>query len=405
MTVWTNAGRNLRYREHHSRKHGQRPDRLWCLHYTHANRNHSETLGWSSQGVTKDICLATLGALRKNWRTGAGPQTLKAIREADLVQAAAVAATEASRPASLTLRHFWSETVLPQISRTYTKNTLSVTASRVKTWLGPLLDWPLADITLVDLEALVVKPMLEAGRKPATIEGVLRLFSIIWHRARKLKLVQGDCPVIQAKRPKFDNRRERFLSPAEAQRLLAALKKRSLDTHDLALMALFTGLRCGECLSLTWADINLEAGRIFVKDTKNRENRHAFITEEVRAMLIRRQAAHPEMVQVFHGQRGGLSKDALSLPFRETVQALGFNEGVTDRRQRVVFHTLRHTFASWLAMKGQPLYTVSKLLGHKVLKMTERYAHLSPDTQRAAVAKLEGFLKFNGVRLQTKEGE
>jgi integrase len=363
-------------------------------------------VGWSSQGVSKDICLAALGELRQNWRTGAGPQTLKELRESGLVQAAAAAAAEReSRQAPLTLGHFWVATVRPQISLTYTKNEISSSSAKIKKWLGSLLDRPLAAITTADLENMVVKPLLEIGRSPATIEGVLRLFSIIWHRARKLKLVQGDCPVIQAKRPKFDNRRERFLSPAEAQHLLEALQKRSIDAHDLALMALFTGLRAGACQALTWADINLEERIIFVKDTKNKENRHAFITEEVRAMLIRRRAARPEAWRVFYGQRGRLTSYALSIPFRQTVQALGFNEGVTDSRQRVVFHTLRHTFASWLVMKGQPLYTVSKLLGHKDLKMTERYAHLAPDTQRAAVVRLEGSLQINEVKLQTQEGE
>jgi len=59
----------------------------------------------------------------------------------------------------------------------------------------------------------------------------------------------------------------------------------------------------------------------------------------------------------------------------------------------MVIHTLRHTFASWLVQRGTPLYTVSKLMGHSSIKMTERYAHLAPDTQRAAAMDLEGILK------------
>jgi site-specific recombinase XerD len=68
---------------------------------------------------------------------------------------------------------------------------------------------------------------------------------------------------------------------------------------------------------------------------------------------------------------------------------LGFNAGVTDRRQRVVFHTLRHTFASWLVQNGTDLYTVSKLLGHSDISMTQRYSHLSDDTLQRAVKNLE----------------
>jgi len=74
------------------------------------------------------------------------------------------------------------------------------------------------------------------------------------------------------------------------------------------------------------------------------------------------------------------------------VKDLGLNDGITDRRQKLVFHSLRHTFASWLVQMGKPLYTVSQLLGHSDLKMTMRYAHLAPDTQRAAAMELEGIL-------------
>jgi len=79
-------------------------------------------------------------------------------------------------------------------------------------------------------------------------------------------------------------------------------------------------------------------------------------------------------------RRGGIVP-----PYQRTVDALGLNDTSTDAKDRVVFHTLRHTFASWLAIRGTPLYTIQRLMGHKSIKMTERYAHLCPDVQATAV--------------------
>jgi integrase len=388
MPAWINAGRNLRYREHPHRKHGRRPDRYWSLHYTVDSRGHTEGVGWWSQGVTQALCRGILAELSRNRRTGAGPRTLKELREAGR---AGAAAEGESRKAALTLERFWTETVLPQIRLTCARENAGQSEGRIRAWLSPLLDRPLAAIKTSDLEMKVVKPMLAAGRKPATVELVLRLFSMVWHKARNLELVTGDCPVIRVKRPEVDNRRVRFLSPAEAARLLAALKERSADAHDLALLSLFTGLRAGECSALTWADVDFENGLIFVKDTKNKHNRHAFMTAEVRAMLARRREAG-NAPRVFQGRRGGSLYWAADQPFRETVRALGLNDGLSDPRQMVVFHTLRHTFASWLVMRGKPLYTVGRLMGHRDIRMTRRYAHLAPEVRKAAVSRLEGFL-------------
>ena len=62
------------------------------------------------------------------------------------------------------------------------------------------------------------------------------------------------------------------------------------------------------------------------------------------------------------------------------------------------FHDLRHTFASWLAINGTPIYTIKELMGHRTLAMTERYSHLIPDAKREAVKGLtEMFKKRDNV--------
>ena len=87
--------------------------------------------------------------------------------------------------------------------------------------------------------------------------------------------------------------------------------------------------------------------------------------------------------------RHGEKIDRISNTFMRAVENLDLNEGITDPRQKVVFHTLRHTFASWLAIQGTPILTIKELMGHQSLAMTERYSHLSPDHKKQAVEGIE----------------
>jgi len=93
----------------------------------------------------------------------------------------------------------------------------------------------------------------------------------------------------------------------------------------------------------------------------------------------------------------------ISSAFERAVDDLGFNKGVTDRRMKVVFHSLRHTYASWLVEKGVDLYVVKQLMGHSSLAMTERYSHVGENALSAAVKKLGKIdLDLNQVHKETK---
>jgi integrase len=75
-------------------------------------------------------------------------------------------------------------------------------------------------------------------------------------------------------------------------------------------------------------------------------------------------------------------------PFQRAIADCRFNEGVTDDRYKIVFHSLRHTFASWLAQDGVSLTIIAELMGHSTIRMTQRYAKLSPDSKKDAVNRV-----------------
>ena len=95
--------------------------------------------------------------------------------------------------------------------------------------------------------------------------------------------------------------------------------------------------------------------------------------------------------------RGGGSRPYIGDTYPRAVDALGLNDGVDDRRQQVVFHTLRHTYASWLVQAGTPLTVVAELLGHTTQQISARYGHLCPDGIAAAVARVPALDRLYGA--------
>ena len=186
-----------------------------------------------------------------------------------------------------------------------------------------------------------------------------------------------------------DNKRMRFLTKEEANVLLDALKQKSINLHDMALFSLLEGARAGAIFNLQWKDIDWDINRVTLLDTKNGETYIQPLHPTIKEMLLRRYKEDKEGY-IFKSKSGGKIKD-LSNTYQRTIDALGFNDGITDNRQKVVFHTLRHTYASWLVMNGVDLYTTQKLMGHKSNQMTQRYAHLAPGHLEKAINTLTGF--------------
>jgi integrase len=246
---------------------------------------------------------------------------------------------------------------------------------------------PFKDISTFDLERLK-KTMLKAGRAPRSVEYALTTLGQIFRHAERLGFFQGDIPTTMVKKPKYDNKRVRFLSHDDVHHLLEILKGKSQETYEMALLSLHCGLRAGEVFSLTWKDVDLDHGLVTLLDTKSGKTRTVSMTADVKAFLMEKDQGGKQDL-IFPDRKTCGMRKQISKSFPRAVVEAGLNEGIDDRRQRVTFHTLRHTFASWLVMDGISLYEVKELLGHASLAMTERYSHLAPDRNRRAAAAME----------------
>lgn len=249
-------------------------------------------------------------------------------------------------------------------------------------------DEVLSAITPDDLERLK-KELREHGLAEQTVKHVLVLVRQMFNKAIKLwRVWQGENPVTPVKLPKPDNRRLRFLKPEEARVLFADLASSNPQLHDIAFLSLEAGLRAGEIFDLKWKHIDFENMLIDIRDPKNTECRTAFMTPAARAMLEQRKPIENHHEEYVFKNASDSKIIAISHQFDNVVKRLGFNNGIEDRRYRLTFHSLRHTFASQLAQNGESVQTLMELMGHKTPLMALRYAHLIEDHKREAVNRI-----------------
>jgi integrase len=244
----------------------------------------------------------------------------------------------------------------------------------------------LSEIPPFDLEKLKID-LGKENLAPASVKHVLVLVRQIVNKAIAWELWSGINPVSKIKLPRLNNARERFLSPQEAKALLEELKKTSNQLYEIALLSLHTGMRAGEIFALRWGHIDIEHGLILVADPKAGVSRRAHMTPTIKDLFKSKTSGEAEQF-VFRSRNGGQIRE-VSRAFDRVVTRLGFNNGIIDPRQKISFHSLRHTFASWLALKNNSLRTIMELLGHRTLAMTVRYSHLIPDHNKAAILGIE----------------
>ena len=184
-------------------------------------------------------------------------------------------------------------------------------------------------------------------------------------KVRKVKLLKGEI------------KRLRYLSDEEAECLILNCEP---YLKSIIITALNTGMRRGEIFGLTWERVDLKNRIILLDKTKNGERREIPINETlyktlsgiIRCLDCKYVFYNPNTLKPFDNVK------------RSFASAL--------RKSHILdfhFHDLRHTFASMLVMAGVDLTTVKELLGHKDIKMTLRYSHLSQVHVRQAISVLD----------------
>ncbi len=285
--------------------------------------------------------------------------------------------------------------ILPQKKKSHQKQIL-----QLQWWKEQIGSYLLADITpalIGEQRDVLARGMTFKGtqRAPSTVVRYLAALSHVFTIAMREWGWLEDSPMRKVSKPKEPRGRVRFLDESELNRLLQTCKESSNPwLYPAVMIAVSTGMRYGELINLTWADIDFTRKRIILHETKNGERRAVPIAGQAYDLLIELE------------KKRRIDTNLLFPKLRPQVNEKTFQKDELDKVQKVQkpiqlrsawltalkkaqiddfrFHDLRHCAASYLAMSGASLAEIAEILGHKTLSMVKRYSHLT-DTHKHSV--------------------
>lgn len=219
---------------------------------------------------------------------------------------------------------------------------------------------------------------------PVSVNVELRMLKSALNTARRWKLIDSN-PFEGVTLAEVPQREPVFFSRLDFETLLQSIKHKWLK--EAVLFAVLTGLRRGEIVNLKWTDVDLQRRIIQIQSTPT------FRTKQGRRRIVPLSETATYLLQAKHGKDAAeyvfthngkqVDDEWLSQAFKKAVSKAKLN------KPGLHFHSLRHTFASWLVQDGCSLYEVQHLLGHSSSKVTEVYAHLQPSEMHGTVNRIE----------------
>jgi len=280
-------------------------------------------------------------------------------------------------------RAFSSRMTFNELTESYLTNEYLGTKpqqqrSRLNHWLNHMGSLPINDIGKDDISSGLDKLSNELSN--STINKYKKLVSVVFNYGiRELGLTDNPTRYIRSLPEKKG--RTRYLSDNERKRLFKACRDSKWDKlYLLVLMAITTGARRGELLSLRWNSLDIDKQTAYVLTSKNGEPKVLPLTQSVIKEL----------------QRFNLNDDSLIFASEIKPNKPYFFykqwKRVRDEAELVDFrfHDLRHTTASYLAQNGATLLEIADVLGHKQIEVTKRYAHLCIEHKSSLINRVMG---------------
>jgi integrase len=232
------------------------------------------------------------------------------------------------------------------------------------------------DITRQDVHKL----HLDLGKRGHyTANRTLELLRAMYEFGREIQMIPEDhSNPAKGITPFKEQSRERFVSEAEAKRLLRALADdECLYTRVYFTVLLMTGLRAGELLRVKWEDIDRDTARLRLPQTKSGMVQWIPLASQALAQID--SLPRTSSPYLFPGRRNPKTP---RVTFQNSWLRVCQAAGLTPGRKGITVHDLRRSFGSWLSQSGVDLNTIRQLLRHSKIETTMIYARLGQDAGR-----------------------
>lgn len=239
----------------------------------------------------------------------------------------------------------------------------------------------LREITPEHIDRYKTKRLPEVS--PVSVNVDLRMLKSAFGTARRWKLIDSN-PFEGVSLADVPQKAPSFFTVQDFETLLNSIQEGWL--REIVLFAVLTGMRKGEILNLRWDNVDLKRRLVQIEtgpSYKTKQGRRRTIPLNDAALyLLKSREARSTSNNVFTLKDRQVNESWVTHLFKRYVRKAGLKD------DRLRFHSLRHTHASWLVQGGATLYEVQKLLGHSSPKVTEIYAHLQPEHLHSTVNKI-----------------
>lgn len=337
-----------------------KPDKVYYIRFRENGKSKEVKIGKYSEGIRENYCNQKLLATNNAIRLGEQPPIIANSHKREIITFDQIA-----------MKYF--------DARELHNRTNHQARSKYKSQLQPYIGSK--DISAISKNYILkIQTELAKTRAPKTVNQYIQFIRAVYNFAIEEEIYTGTNPTKGIKEQKVDNKRERFLTVNEVKNLLEAVRGDAY-LYLFTLLSLATGGRLNTIMEITKKDIDLEHDMITLKDIKNNDTYGGFVDTRLKDILEERMKFLNPNDKIVNMNSRTLRRKM------STILTKLFNENLEsdDRKNRVVVHTLRHTFASHLAINGTPIFTIQNLLNHKDIKQTLRYAKLAPDSGRDMV--------------------